>query len=49
MKTKTTVTIDKEKWKEFKKLAIDREVSISELLTTVVKGYVRRSKKGKGK
>lgn len=44
-KTKTTIVMEKEKWKDFKKLAIDREVRTSQLLETVVKSYVRKSRR----
>lgn len=44
-KVKTTVVVEKEAWKEFKKLAIDKEMRISELLEKVVSEYVRRFKR----
>lgn len=44
-KAKTTVVVEKEIWKEFKKLAIDKEVRISELLEKVVREYVRKSRR----
>lgn len=44
-KVKTTIVVEKEAWKEFKKLAIDREMRISELLETVVREYVRKNRR----
>lgn len=44
-KAKTTVVVEKEIWKEFKKLAIDKEVRISELLERVVREYVKKSRR----
>lgn len=44
-KVKTTVVVEKETWKEFKKLAIDKEVRISELLEGVVREYVKKSRR----
>jgi len=44
-KVKTTVVVEKEIWKEFKKLAIDKEVRISELLEKVVREYVGKAKR----
>ncbi|MCK4496914.1 MAG: CopG family transcriptional regulator [Candidatus Aenigmarchaeota archaeon] len=44
-KAKTTVVVEKEIWKEFKKLAIDKEVRISELLEMVVREYVKKSRR----
>ena len=44
-KVKTTVLIEKETWKEFKKLAIDKDMRISELLEKVVKNYVRKKRR----
>lgn len=44
-KAKTTVVVEKEIWKEFKKLAIDKEMRISELLEMVVREYVKKSRR----
>ncbi len=44
-KVKTTVVVEKEAWKEFKKLAIDKEVRISELLERVVREYVKKTRR----
>ncbi|UCD07297.1 MAG: CopG family transcriptional regulator [Candidatus Aenigmatarchaeota archaeon] len=44
-KVKTTVVVEKEIWKEFKKLAIDKEMRISELLEGVVREYVKKSRR----
>lgn len=44
-KTKTTIVVEKETWKEFKKMAIDKEVRISELLEEVVKDFVRKKRR----
>lgn len=44
-KTKATVVIEKELWKEFKKLAIDKEMRISELLASVVGEYLKRHRR----
>lgn len=41
-KVKTTVLMEKNVWKEFKKLAIDKDMRISELLEKVVRDYVKR-------
>ena len=41
-KVKTTIVVEKETWKEFKKLAIDKEMRISELLAAVVGEYLKK-------
>ena len=40
-KTKATIVVDNKTWKEFKKLAIDKEMRISELLQELVKSYLK--------
>lgn len=44
-KIKTTVVVEKELWKEFKKLAIDKEMRISELLVAVVGEYLKKHRR----
>jgi predicted DNA-binding ribbon-helix-helix protein len=44
-KTKATIVVDNETWKEFKKLAIDKEMRISELLQELVKSYLKKGGK----
>lgn len=39
-KTKATIVIDQEIWKEFKKSAVDKEISISELLEKLIVSYI---------
>ena len=41
-KTKATIVIEQSAWKEFKKLAIERDMRISELLETLVSDFVKR-------
>ncbi len=44
-KTKATIVVYNETWKEFKKLAIDKEMRISELLQELVKSYLKNGGK----
>ena len=43
-KERATIVIDKSVWKEFKKLAIDKEMSVSKLLEMIVSEYVNNGR-----
>ncbi len=40
VKTKATIVVESGIWKEFKKLAIEKEMRISELLEVLVSDYM---------
>lgn len=40
-KTRATIVIEHGLWKDFKKMAIDRDMHISELLEEIVHSYVK--------
>lgn len=44
-KRKTTISIGKRRWKEFRKLAVERDISTSGLLEGIVRRYVKRRKR----
>jgi len=39
---KTTISIDSKKWKGLRKLAVDKDVSASAMLESIIRAYVRR-------
>lgn len=41
-KTKATIVVESVVWKEFKKLAIEKDMRISELLEVLVTDYMNR-------
>jgi hypothetical protein len=41
-KTKATIVVETDVWKEFKKLAIEKDMRISELLETLVSDYMKK-------
>lgn len=42
VKTKATIVVEMDVWKEFKKLAIEKDMRISELLEVLVSDYMKR-------
>lgn len=48
-KTRATIVVEQNLWKEFKKLAIDREMQISELVEKLVSDYLDSNGHSKGR
>lgn len=50
-KQKTSIKIDPDLWNEAKKLAIDRNITVSQLMENLIRGEIgweEENKKGKG-